>query len=146
MRKYVPFLFLLAFFISAVSGCKIIHIEEEPTNPVKYTIVKASEIPEAAAALIDEKKKEEFELTYQVGEDFYLIKGYGQQMTGGYSIQVKELSASSNALFLKTCLLGPEEKPQHSEPSYPYIIVKTKYTVQPVQFETVLCREESINS
>ena len=40
-------------------------------------------------------------MTYQSGEELYLIKGYGQQMTGGYSIQVAELSLSDTAVFLK---------------------------------------------
>lgn len=31
-------------------------------------------------------------MTYQVGDIRYLMKGYGEQLTGGYSIQVEEVS------------------------------------------------------
>lgn len=65
----------------------------------------------------------------------YLIKGYGRQMSGGYSIQVTELSLSSAAVFFKTKLIGPSEESQGSEPSYPYIVVKTEYREEPVQFQ-----------
>lgn len=145
MKKRISLFLLLLFLIYAISGCKIIRIEEEPAQLLKYTVVPADDIPADALELIEEKKKDEFEITYQRGEELYLIKGYGQQMTGGYSIQVKGLTASPSAIFLKTCLLGPREKPQHSTPSYPFIVVKTAYQNLPVQFETVLCDTEKIN-
>ena len=73
-------------------------------------------------------------MTYQSGEDLYLVKGYGQQTTGGYSIQVEELGVTPKAVFFKTKLLGPREADPGSEPSYPYIVVKIKYRKEPVQF------------
>lgn len=145
MKRNVPLFFLILFFLTGCSGCKIIRIEEEAAQPVKYTIVTADTLPPDALELIEEKKQEEFEMTYQRGKDLYLIKGYGQQMTGGYSIQVKGLTASSTGIFFKTCLFGPKEKPQHSTPSYPFIAVKMAYQDLPVQFETVLCSSEKIN-
>ena len=45
----------------------------------------------------EEKKEKEFQMAYQRGDEMYLIKGYGRQMSGGYSIQVTDLSVSSNA-------------------------------------------------
>ena len=113
----------------------MIRIEEENKTPLAYTVVDHSQIPEQAAKLIEEKKEKEFQMAYQKGEDLYLIKGYGRQMSGGYSIQVKELSASSNAVFFETKLIGPTEKIQGGEPSYPYIVIKTEYRDGPVQFQ-----------
>ena len=49
---------------------------------------------------MEEKKEKEFQLSYENGEDLYLAKGYGRQMSGGYSIQVEELGESSNGIFL----------------------------------------------
>ena len=82
-----------------------------------------------------EKKETEFQIAYQKGTELFLAKGYGRQMSGGYSIQVKELSASSNAVFFETKLIGPTEKIQGGEPSYPYIVIKTEYRDGPVQFQ-----------
>ena len=80
-------------------------------------------------------KETEFQIAYQKGTELFLAKGYGRQMSGGYSIQVKELSASSNAVFFETKLIGPTEKIQGGEPSYPYIVIKTEYRDGPVQFQ-----------
>ena len=92
-------------------------------------------IPEEAAALVEEKKASEFRVTYQSGKELYLIRGYGKQMSGGYSIQVKELSASSTAVFFETKLMGPSAEEQSGAPSYPYIAVKIQYRKEPVQFQ-----------
>ena len=112
----------------------MIKIEEGERTSLKYTVVDHSQIPEQAAKLIEEKKEKEFQMVYQKGEDLYLIKGYGRQMSGGYSIQVTDLSASVNAVFFETKLIGPTEEVQGGEPSYPYIVVKTEYRDVPVQF------------
>ena len=73
-----------------VSGCNFIRIEEEPRKPLEYSIVKNEDLPAELAALIQEKKANEFQLTYQSEKELFLIKGYGQQMSGGYSISVEE--------------------------------------------------------
>ncbi len=133
--KKAAFLLWIAAALLALSGCRVIRIEEAERTPLKYTVVNSARIPEEAAALIEEKKAAEFQMIYQSGEDMYLIKGYGRQMSGGYSIQVTELSLSSAAVFFKTKLIGPSEESQGSEPSYPYIVVKTEYREEPVQFQ-----------
>ena len=56
-------------------------------------------------------------------------------MSGGYSIQAESLQASSNAIFFETKLIGPTEKVQGGEPSYPYIVIETEYRDCPVQFQ-----------
>lgn len=134
MKRTAALACFLAFLAMFLCGCRFIRIEEKERTPVEYTIVKQEEIPKEAAALIDGKKSKEFQMTYQVGDDLYLIKGYGQQMTGGYSIQVEEVSFSTNALFFKTKLLGPSGDGQGAEPSYPYIVIKIKYREEPVIF------------
>ena len=133
--KKAAFLLWIAAALLALSGCRVIRIEEAERTPLKYTVVDSARIPEEAAALIEETKAAEFQMIYQSGEDMYLIKGYGRQMSGGYSIQVTELSLSSAAVFFKTKLIGPSEESQGSEPSYPYIVVKTEYREEPVQFQ-----------
>ena len=134
MKKTAAFLSLLILFMM-LGGCRMIKIEEGKRTPLKYTVADHLQIPEEAAKLIEEKKEKEFQMAYQKGEDLYLIKGYGRQMSGGYSIQVAELSASSTTIFFKTRLIGPEKENQSGAPSYPYIAVKTDYREEPVVFE-----------
>lgn len=83
-----------------LSGCRFVRVEEEERKPVDYTVVERRDIPEELSRLMEEKKEKEFQLSYETGEDLYLAKGYGRQMSGGYSIQVEELGESSNGIFL----------------------------------------------
>lgn len=127
---------LLWVLLTLLGGCRIIRIEEEERTPVEYEVVKQEDIPKELAVLIGEKKQKEFQMTYQSGNVLYLVKGYGLQMSGGYSIQVEELGKSPNAVFFRTKLLGPSElKGSGGAPSYPYIVIKTAYFEEPVQFE-----------
>lgn len=134
MKKTALLLCLTVLFFM-LTGCRMIQIEEGERTALEYTVIESSQIPQEAGKLIEEKKESEFQIVYQRGSDLYLIKGYGRQMSGGYSIQVKELSMSSNAVFFETKLIGPSQEVQSVEPSYPYIVVKTEYCDVPVQFQ-----------
>ena len=115
-----------------LTGCELIRIEEGERTPVEYAIVKQEELPDEAVEFIEQRK--EVQMTYLVGDVLCLLKGYGEQMTGGYSIQVEEVSESENGVFCKTRLIGPSEGNQGGEPSYPCIVLKIKKTGKPVQF------------
>lgn len=126
---------LAALVLAAVlSGCGLIRIEEEERKPVDYTVVERQDIPAALDEIMNEKKEKEFQLSYETGEALYLAKGYGQHMSGGYSIQVEELGASSNGLFFVTRLIGPKDLNEAGVPSYPCIVIKTEPQKKPVVF------------
>lgn len=132
-RLFLPL--LLIFSALLLAGCRVVHIEEEAPEPLEYTIVKQEDIPEDLYALILQKKQKEFRMTYLSGEDLYLVKGYGQQLTSGYSIAVAVLGVTSNAILFQTNLIGPEEiDGTGGEPSYPYIVIKTAARDEPVIF------------
>ena len=133
MRK-VSLMILACLFMTICSGCKNIKIEEAKREQLEYTVIQQDDVPETIKSLIEKRKVKEFQLTYKSGDELYLFKGYGQQMTGGYSIQVADLSESENAIFFETVLIGPTEVDAGSEPSYPYIGVKLTYRDKPVQF------------
>lgn len=135
MKKTVSLFCLAACMVLILCGCRIIRVEEEERKPLEYTVMNQQEIPAEVLSLIEEKKAKEFQMTYQSGEDMYLMKGYGQQMSGGYSIRVEELSRSSNGIFFKTRLVGPKDDSLGGEPSYPFVVVKTVYRDEPVLFE-----------
>ena len=96
--------------------------------------MKQEEIPREVVELMEQKKEKAFYMTYQVGDVRYLMKGYGEQLSGGYSIQVEEVSESENAVFCKTRLIGPEKADAGSEPSYPCIVLKIRETEKPIEF------------
>ena len=133
MKKAVCLLAVLVL-AAVLSGCGLIRIEEEERKPVDYTVVERQDIPAALDEIMNEKKEREFQLSYETGEALYLAKGYGRQMSGGYSIQVEELGASSNGLFFVTRLIGPKDLNEAGVPSYPFIVIKTEPQKKPVVF------------
>ena len=133
MKKAVCLLAILVL-AAVLSGCGLIRIEEEERKPVDYTVVERQDIPVALDEIMNEKKEKEFQLSYQTGEALYLAKGYGRQMSGGYSIQVEELGVSSNGLFFVTRLIGPKDLNEAGVPSYPCIVIKTEPQKKPVVF------------
>ena len=85
--------------------------------------------------LIEEKKEEEIKLTYVDEEGRYIIIGYGKQNTGGYSIYIKELYATDNAIYVDTSLVAPEEnKKEEQAPSYPVMVIEISEMALPVVF------------
>ena len=134
MRRAV-FLLITAMAVLGLSGCRFVRIEEAERKPVAYTIAEHSDIPPELSRIMEEKKEKEFQLSYETGEDLYLAKGYGRQMSGGYSIQVEELGESVNGLFFVTKLLGPKDLSEAGVPSYPCIVIKTAKNGKPVTFQ-----------
>ena len=135
MKKFFSLLCLTAVLSMLLCACRLIRIEEEKPAPLEYTVINQENIPKEAEKLIEEKKEKEFQLTYQRGENLYLVKGYGRQMSGGYSIAVDTLGETENAVIFQTTLIGPPDLSRNTEISYPYIVVKIRYTEKPVMFD-----------
>ena len=127
--------FVLLFLLCLLSGCSIEKVRAQNGVKPEYTVMKETDFPDKVKELIAENKESEFQLTYQDGSWLYLIKRYGKQKTGGYSIQIEDLSLWENAIHLQTVLLGPEEEDLKDDPSYPYLVVRMKYREEPVIFE-----------
>lgn len=109
---------------------------EEKIKDLEFTVVGADEIPRELVDMIEQKKTGEFRLTYTSGEDLYIAVGYGEQQTGGFSISVPEFYLTDNSIIIKTELQGPEQGTQQgASPSYPFVVIKTKFIEEPVVFQ-----------
>lgn len=98
--------------------------------------MREADFPDKVRELVEQNREKEFQMTYQDQGFLYVMKGYGKQETGGYSIQIQDLSLWDNAIHLETTLLGPEEGEElTSEPSFPCLVIKMKYREEPVIFE-----------
>ena len=129
-------LLILVMVSCLFGGCMAEKADQEKVKDLDYTVVEDSDLPEELKTEIEQKKTAHFKYTYETGEYLYIVMGYGQQETGGYSIAVKELYLSSNAVFFKTELKGPQKGETISQaPSCPYVVVKTEITGKPVVFK-----------
>ena len=127
---------LIGSILIFLSGCSIQTNEQEKLRDLEYTIVEEGKAPEGLEAILEEKRKGEFKLTYEEEVQLYLCIGYGEQNTSGYSIAVNELYLSENAIYLDTSLIGPSKEEQVAEvSSYPCLVARTEYVAKPVVFQ-----------
>lgn len=135
-RKWYIGCAILLCCIFLLMGCKSENVSVEKLRDLEFTVVEDADLPEELKSLIEEKKQEAFKLSYGTGEYLYLVMGYGEQKTGGYSIQVEELYETENAIYFNTSLLGPSKSETTTNtPSYPYIVVKSELIDKSVVFE-----------
>ena len=122
-------IFIIVFPLSLISGCE--KKEEEKTSSVDFTVVTDSDIPKELKKLIKERRKNPFELSFSDGSYLYVVKGYGKQQATDYSIIVNDFYMSED-----TDLSGPEKESNTSQkPSYPYIVIKTRYIENSIVFK-----------
>ena len=101
--------------------------EKETGKELSYAIVKPGDFPPEIDQILRKKKESAFQMAYESGDDLYILRGYGKQKSGGFSIQIEEVSKSENAVFVRTKLVGPAAKEeQKGAASCPYVVLKTK--------------------
>lgn len=136
MKKYFVAGFFCLFLMLTLCACAITDQRTQKIKDLEYTLVRDYEVPQTFLDKIEEQKQDAFKLTYFDGEALYIAKGYGKQETGGYSITMKELYLTENAIYFATDFCGPKKGENVTEgASYPYIVVKTEMIDKPVVFE-----------
>lgn len=136
MRKMRKLISLCLLGLILLSGCSMEKNDVEKVRDLDFTVLEDKEIPEELKAVLEEKKAKEFKMTYEDGQSLYIIVGYGEQNTGGYSIAVKELYLSSNAIYISTNLIGPSKEDLKTETkTYPFVVIKTEYIEKSVVFQ-----------
>ena len=127
-------LFMMLVFL--LCGCQITEGKTEKLRDLEFTVVGEDRQPEELKQILEEKKKEEFKMTYTDQEFLYICIGYGEQSTGGYSIAVGDLYLTENAIYVDTNLIGPSAQEKGKEGvSYPYIVLKTEFLDKTVVFD-----------
>ena len=122
--------------IVMAAGCSVEQSSRTKVRDLEYEIVAEAEVPEELLAEIEGKKAADFKMTYTDEKSLYIVRGYGEQETGGYSICVRELYRTSNAVCVYTELIGPRKgETVAKSPSYPYIVLKLENREETVIFE-----------
>lgn len=126
MKKTICFFFLcLLPLLSLVTGCAARRGGAPEKKEVPFTVVSPDDIPGELAVIIEENKQGELKLTFEDGKDRYLVRGYGEQKSGGYSIAVNEVYLAADGLHADTSLIGPSKDQEiREEASYPCLVLK----------------------
>jgi hypothetical protein len=136
MLKRISFVCLIAVWAASIVGCSMIQKKTGELKKVDYTVVQDKELPEEVKEVIETKKQEGFQMMYQCEGELYLMKGYGIQSTGGYSIQVEYISENEDELHIKTRLTGPASREEQKDAiSCPYLVVKMENRDKQVIFD-----------
>ena len=134
MRRYGIGLLLLGLLI-IFTGCGK---TQEPAGKqdLECSVLEEDEIPQPLMEVIEENKAKEMKLSYEKDGMLYIVRGFGEQKTGGYSIRMKYCYLAEDGIHIQFELLGPpagETLPE--EVSCPYIVVKTEIAGQNIIFE-----------
>jgi hypothetical protein len=134
MKKLLLLLFLV---LLVFTGCKAEKYEDgEKKEELDFSIVDADQTPQEVLDMVENQKQDPFKFSYTDGQNLYIVVGYGEKPTGGYSIQVSDLYLSDQAVVIETDLLGPSKEDVVTMAlTYPYIVVKTEYIDKPVYYK-----------
>ncbi len=132
MRKWC----LLFLTVLLLAGCGVETQSDERLEDLDFTVLDVEKIPEELRNVLEEKKSEPFQVTYEDEGYLYICIGYGEQETSGYSIAVQDLYLTGTAICVDTELLGPGNG-EDVAPSVtsPYIVLKLEYLDKSVIFE-----------
>ncbi len=119
-----------------LTSCSFKANDEKKVKDLDFEVIKEEDIPNELKKMVDERKGEEFETTFEENDNLYIVKGYGKVSTGGYSISVKELYEGEKHICVKFCLIGPskEEKVVQKEDT-PYIVIKIEKAAKQVEYK-----------
>lgn len=134
LKKNLLIILCLVPIIFFAAGCSR-NDTPEKAEDLDFTVVSGTDVPGDLKELIQNRKKEPFELTYTDGSCLYVVKGYGKQQGGGFNIIVNDFYLSEDCLVFDAELFGPKPDEEVSgKASYPYIVIKTEYREEPVIF------------
>lgn len=132
MKRLFLLLCVAVFFLCS---CSMSKEDGEKVQDLDFTVVEEKEVPPELLSMIEEKKKTVMKHTWTNEDYLYIIIGYGEQKTSGYSIAVEEFYLGKNAIYVDTSLIGPSKEETVNETlTYPYIVLKTEKREEPVVF------------
>lgn len=129
---------LLAAVVAAVvlAGCSVEQKEKEGREPLEFAIVEEDSLPEEFLGRIKKERGSVMCRTWQDESGLYIARGYGEQATSGYSIEVAECSVRDGMIYVHTSLIGPAKDEKISDtPTCPYIVLKVQEKDKDVVFE-----------
>lgn len=124
MKKLVMCILVIVSIIGLTS-CKVDTECKDKLRDLEFTVVENVEVPDELKSMIEEKKMQPFKISYNNGEFLYICEGYGEQKTGGYSIQVNSVYETENGICFDSTLIGPSKSDAVTQVlSYPYVVIK----------------------
>lgn len=134
-KRFAVLAVVLGFVL--IGGCSMFDTSDKKISDMDFTVADAEELPEEIRTMIEERKNEAFQMAYHDGTYSYIIVGYGQQETSGYSIQVNDVYQGETGIWVDTDLIGPEKsEATEAVASYPFVVIKIEGVDQTIRFKS----------
>ena len=119
-----------------LAGCVVKHEDTQKLRDLDFTVLNPEDAPRELQEMISEEERHPFCLTYADQGILYIAEGYGEQPTTGYSVEVRELYETEDAVHVRTNLLGPEKGEEIREiATYPCVVIQLEYIEKDVLFD-----------
>ena len=122
--------------VIAVTGCITRYDSTDKLRDLEFTVTDEENAPEELRTMLDESHGSPYHIIYADQGTLWIAEGYGRKETTGYSVEVKELYETEDAIHIRTNLLGPQKKEKILEAAtYPGVIVQLEYIGKDVLFD-----------
>ena len=119
-----------------LAGCVVKHEDTQKLRDLDFTVLNPEDAPQELQEMISEEESHPFCLVYADQGELYIAEGYGEQPTTGYSVEVRELYETEDAIRVRTNLLGPEKGEEIREiATYPSVVIQVEYIEKDVLFD-----------
>lgn len=135
MKCFVAGVLILAV-LSVLPGCVTQYDSAMKLRDLEFTVTDEEDAPEELRTMIDEAREDPYRLIFAEQGLLWIAEGYGRKETTGYSVEVRELYETEDAVHIRTRLLGPGAQEEiRGAPTYPCVIVQMEYIEKDVLFD-----------
>lgn len=117
-------------------GCSKTKSAGGAAKTMEYTVVQMGELPAEVTEMIENQGDKVFRMVYKSEGWMYVMRGYGRQELGGYSIRITNVHVADETLHVESQLIGPgKQEAKEGRGSNPYFVIKLEDPGYPVTFD-----------
>lgn len=134
--KHTAAAVLILAVLLCMPGCTVQYDSTEKLRDLDFTVTDEVDAPEELRTMIDEAREKPYQMVYADQGVLWIAEGYGRKETTGYSVEIRELYETEDAVHIRTRLLGPGVQEEIKEAAtYPCVIVQMDYIEKDVLFD-----------
>ena len=92
---------LILAVLSVLPGCVTQYDSAMKLRDLEFTVTDEEDAPEELRTMIDEAREEPYRLIFAEQGLLWIAEGYGRKETTGYSVEVRELYETEDAVHIR---------------------------------------------
>ncbi|CCY54589.1 uncharacterized protein BN781_01053 [Coprococcus sp. CAG:782] len=124
-------LFISCCFL--LCGCNVYTMSDKG-NDVSYDICEEGLMPDELKNIVDDKREQEFKITYTNNDYTYIVIGAGRRDHDNIRIDVDKVYKDENAIYIKSVLRSIATATDSGTMTCPVVVVRIERTMLPVVF------------